>query len=104
MLAGTAQKMILNLVSTAAMVRQGKVYENLMVDVRATNAKLRDRAVRIVMAGAPAERDEAEAAISAAGGSAKIAIVMVALQIDAADAAARLEAAGGWVRRALEAR
>lgn len=103
LLAGTAQKIVLNLVSTAAMVRQGKVYENLMVDVRATNAKLRDRAVRIVMAATATTRDEAEAAVAAAGGNAKTAIIMVVLQLNAAEAAVRLEAAGGWVRRALAA-
>lgn len=100
--AGTAQKLILNLLTTAAMVRIGKVYGNLMVDVRATNAKLRDRAVRIVMAAAEAERSEAEYALQQAKGEAKAAIVMLRKKLSAPEAARRLAEAGGWVRKALE--
>jgi N-acetylmuramic acid 6-phosphate etherase len=100
--AGTAQKLILNLLTTAAMVRMGKVYGNLMVDVRATNAKLRDRAVRIVMAATGAGRKEAEAALQQADGQAKTAIVILYKNLPASEAAQRLEAAGGWVRKALE--
>ncbi|HLK56835.1 MAG TPA: N-acetylmuramic acid 6-phosphate etherase [Chthonomonadaceae bacterium] len=99
--AGTAQKLILNLLTTAAMVRLGKVYGNLMVDVQATNAKLRDRAARIVMAAAEVERPEAEAALHQAEGSAKTAIVMLRLGVSSLEAAQRLEAAGGSVREAL---
>jgi N-acetylmuramic acid 6-phosphate etherase len=99
--AGSAQKMILNLLTTATMVRLGKVYGNLMVDVRATNAKLRDRAARIVMAATGVDRQEADTALVAAEGSARTAIVMVKLGVDASEAAARLAAAGGAVRVAL---
>lgn len=99
--AGTAQKLILNLLTTAAMVRMGKVYSNLMVDVQATNTKLRDRATRIVMAATGVERDVAEEALSRAGGHCKVAIVMLALGISAEEAARRLQAAGGWVRAVL---
>jgi N-acetylmuramic acid 6-phosphate etherase len=103
MKAGTAQKLILNLLTTATMVRLGKVYGNLMVDVRATNRKLRDRAARIVMAAADVDRDEADAALRASDGHVKIAIVMLRLQVDAEEAWERLDNANGWVRAALEA-
>ena len=102
MKAGTAQKLILNLLSTAAMICLGKVYSNLMVDVRATNRKLKDRAARIVMAAANAGREEADAALRAAEGHVKTAIVMLRLGVTAEDAWQRLDAAGGWVRKALE--
>jgi N-acetylmuramic acid 6-phosphate etherase len=101
--AGTAQKLILNLITTAAMVRLGKVYGNLMVDVRATNVKLRDRAARIVMAAAEADRERAEAALRQCDWHCKTAIVMLRLDVNSAEAARRLETAGGWVRAALEA-
>jgi len=101
--AGTAQKLILNLLTTAAMVRLGKVYSNLMVDVRASNVKLQDRAVRILMSAADAERPAAEAALEAAGGQVKTAIVMLRRSVSAQQAAQLLAAADGWVGRALEA-
>lgn len=99
--AGTAQKLLLNLLTTATMIRLGKVYSNLMVDVRATNAKLRDRAVRIVLAATEADPPAAEAALQQADGSAKVAIVMLRRRLSAAEARERLETAGGWVRKAL---
>jgi N-acetylmuramic acid 6-phosphate etherase len=102
--AGTAQKLILNLLTTATMVRLGKVYGNLMADVQATNAKLRDRAERIVMAATGAGRSEAAEALRAADGSAKVAIVMLGTGLSAAEARQRLEANGGFVRAALERR
>lgn len=102
MKAGTAQKLILNLISTAVMIRLGKVYSNLMVDVRATNRKLRDRAARIVMAAADVDREEAEVALRSADGNAKIAIVMLRRQVGAEEAWKRLERANGWVRAALD--
>ncbi len=101
--AGTAQKLILNLLTTAAMVRLGKVYGNLMVDMRATNVKLRDRAARIVMAAAAVDREQAEAALAQCDWRCKTAIVMLRLGISAFEADRRLEATGGWVRAALEA-
>jgi len=100
--AGTAQKLILNLLTTGAMVRLGKVYGNLMVDVKATNTKLRDRAARIVMAAAGVDRAAAETALQQADGHAKTAIVMLRLGVSAQEAARRLKAAHGWVRAALE--
>lgn len=101
--AGTAQKLILNLITTGVMIRLGKVYSNLMVDVRATNLKLRDRAVRIVMAASRADRGAVQTALEGAGGDVKTAIVMLELNIDAGRAQRLLRESGGWVRRALEA-
>lgn len=100
MKAGTATKLVLNTISTGAMIRLGKVYGNLMVDLMAWSEKLVDRGERIVMeCGAP-DRVRARAAIDAAGGSVKVAVVMVRAGIGADDARARLAAAGGSVRRA----
>jgi N-acetylmuramic acid 6-phosphate etherase len=99
--AGTAQKLVLNMLTTLAMVRLGKVYGNLMVDLRATNAKLRQRAVRIVAAAGRADDRRADAALGEAGGRVPVAIVMLRLGIDAKAAAARLDHAGGSLRRAL---
>ncbi len=101
--AGSATKAVLNAISTAAMVRLGKAYENLMVDLRPTNAKLRDRAARIVAAAARRPRDEAEALLEAAGGEVKTAIVMGALGLGAPAARRRLARARGHVRAALSA-
>jgi N-acetylmuramic acid 6-phosphate etherase len=100
--AGTAQKLILNLLTTATMVRLGKVYGNLMVDVRATNVKLRDRAIRIVMAAADAPHADAEATLSQADWRCKTAIVMLKRHITAPEATRLLDASNGWVRAALE--
>ncbi len=100
--AGTAQKLVLNMLSTLTMVRLGKTYGNLMVDVRVTNEKLRDRAIRIVeQAAGASRRREAAAALDAAGEDAKVAIAMLRAGVDADAARARLDAAGGHLRRAL---
>ena len=103
MKAGTATKMVLNMISTAAMVQLGKVYGNLMVDLRATNDKLRDRGARIVAAVCGIERSAALAQLEAARGSVRHAILMTQLGISCAEAERRLEAAGGRLRAALEA-
>lgn len=100
--AGTSQKMILNMLSTAAMVKIGKVYGNLMVDVSPTNTKLNARAVRIVCAATDCTPDEASAALAASGQHAKTAIVMILCGLDAAAARARLEAGGGFIRTAID--
>ncbi len=100
--AGSAQKMVLNMLSTAAFVRLHKVYGNLMVDLQATNAKLQERARRIVALAAGVDRADAEVAVQQAGGEVKTAIVMLRHNVDAAAARARLAAHGGSVRRALE--
>jgi N-acetylmuramic acid 6-phosphate etherase len=102
--AGSATKAVLNAISTAAMVRAGKVYENLMVDLRPGSDKLRDRAVRIVAAASGAERPVAEAALVAAKGEVKVAIVALLLDQSPAQARRRLAAAGGRVRAALSPR
>jgi N-acetylmuramic acid 6-phosphate etherase len=99
--AGTATKMILNMVTTGAMIRIGKAYGNLMVDLRATNAKLVDRSERIVMEVTGVGRDEARALLEGAGGRVKTAIVMHARGAGRADAERALEAGGGVVRRVV---
>jgi len=99
--AGTAQKLVLNMLSTLAMVRLGKTYGNLMVDVRVTNEKLRDRARRIVEQAAAVGPEEAGAALTAAGDEAKVAVVMLRAGLSAGQARERLLAAGGHLRRAL---
>lgn len=98
MKAGTATKLALNTLSTALMVRSGRVYQNLMVDLRASNAKLRDRAARIVATLTGLPRESALALLDQAGGAAKTAVVMARLGVARADAEARLAAAGGRLR------
>ncbi len=98
---GTAQKMVLNMISTGAMMEIGKTYGNLMVDVQATNRKLKARAVRIVCQVTGATRDRAEDALSQAGGSAKLAIILLQTGATPDDARLRLARAGGFLRRAL---
>jgi N-acetylmuramic acid 6-phosphate etherase len=102
MKAGTAQKLILNTISTVSMIRLGKTFGNLMVDVVASNSKLRGRARRAVALATNASEDEADAALEAAGGDAKVAIVSLLAGLDAESARSRLEAAGGVVRRGLD--
>ena len=99
--AGTATKLVCNMITTGAMIRVGKSYGNLMVDLRATNVKLTDRAERIVMEVSRVSRDEARALLAKAGGAVKLAIVMHALGIDASDAEQRLAASGGVIRRVI---
>ena len=99
---GTAQKLVLNTISTVSMVRTGKTFGNLMVDVRATNDKLRARVRRIVELATGASPDEVEAALEAAGGEAKVAIVSLLAEVDADTARSRLDAADGRIRAALE--
>lgn len=100
--AGTAQKLILNLLTTASMVKMGKVYSNLMVDVRASNNKLKNRALRIVMAAAEVDAEAAAKALDEANGHCKTAIVMLLLGISAAEAKQRLEETNGFVRQAIQ--
>lgn len=99
--AGTAQKLVCNMISTASMVRTGKAYSNLMVDVRPTNAKLLDRAERIVAAATGAEPAAARAALGAADEHAKTAVVMLLASRSAEDAAALLTRSNGDVRGAV---
>jgi N-acetylmuramic acid 6-phosphate etherase len=101
MKAGTAQKLVLNTLSTVTMVKLGKTYGNLMVDVHASNEKLRARARRAVALATGAGADEVDAAIAAAEGDAKVALVVLATGVDAPAARERLAAAGGVVRDAV---
>jgi N-acetylmuramic acid 6-phosphate etherase len=100
--AGTAQKVVLNTLSTLVMIQLGRTFGNLMVDVRSTNQKLRHRARRMVVAATGADESEADDALDAAAGDHKVAIVSLLAGIDAATASARLAAADGRVRAALE--
>lgn len=99
--AGTATKLVLNQISTLTMVQLGKCYENLMVDLRATNAKLRDRAIRIVCTVAAVDRTAAQRFLDAAGGQAKLACLMARRNLDAGAAQALLNSHGGSLRAAL---
>ncbi len=101
MKAGTAQKLVLNMLTTGAMIRSGKVYGNLMVDVEATNLKLVQRQINIVMEATGCTRDIAEQALQACGGRCKTAIVMVLGQLSAEQATHLLADNGGFIRQAL---
>jgi len=100
--AGTAQKLVLNTISTVAMIRLGKTYGDLMVDLRASNDKLEARARRIVREAAGVSDDEAREALEAAGGSAKVAVVALIAELDPDAARSRLEQAGGSIEAALQ--
>ncbi|WP_347041826.1 N-acetylmuramic acid 6-phosphate etherase [Brachybacterium nesterenkovii] len=100
--AGTAQKLVCNMISTASMVRTGKAFGNLMVDVRPTNEKLVDRAQRIVTDATGSDRHTAALALDAAGGHAKTAIVMLMADCSAEHARVLLDRTGGDVRSAVE--
>ena len=102
MKAGTAQKLVLNMITTAAFVRMGKAYENMMVDLMATSEKLVERSRRTVMTVTGADYASAARAIEDAGRSVKTAIVMLKLGCARSEAEARLGRAGGFVRVALE--
>ena len=99
--AGTATKLVLNMLSTAVLASLGYVHGNLMVNVQPTNGKLRDRAVRIVAELTDLAADAAEAVFVAAGGEVKTAVVMSRLGLSPEQARARLERAGGVLRIAL---
>jgi len=102
MKAGTATKLVLNMLSTAVMIRLGHVYGNLMVNVQPKNSKLLDRARRIISAAAGVDYERAAGYLDSAGGKVKVAIVMARLGISREDAEARLRAAGGRVSEALK--
>lgn len=103
MKAGTATKLVLNMISTAVMIRLGYVYGNLMVNVEPKNSKLEDRARRIIAEAAAVSYETAGELLQKAGGSVKVAIVMARLVVDRAGAEALLAAAGGRVGEALQA-
>jgi N-acetylmuramic acid 6-phosphate etherase len=100
--AGTAQKLVLNMISTISMIRLGKTFGNLMVDLVPSNEKLRARARSIVREAADVSAEEADNALARAGGDPKVAIVSLLAGLDPEEARARLAGAGGVVRRAVE--
>ncbi len=99
---GTAQKLVLNMLTTASMIRLGKSYQNLMVDVRATNRKLIARAVRIVMQATDCQHEEAEALLKESHNNAKLAILMHLTGMNYEQATAKLSQSDGFLRRAME--
>ncbi len=101
MKAGTAQKLILNMITTGAMIKMGKVFGNLMVDVEATNAKLVERQIRIVMQATECERAVAEEALSQCQRHCKTAILMILAGVDAPQATQMLNQNKGFIRKAL---
>lgn len=102
MKSGTAQKLVLNMLTTASMVRLGKVYENMMIDLQMTNKKLVERSKRIVMTITGKSYDEATDYLQKAGGHVKTALVMIRANVTAEEAKERLNKADGFVRQAIE--
>lgn len=100
--AGTAQKLILNMLSTVSMVQIGKVYKNLMVDVQPTNEKLEERSKRIIMQATECDYDVAEKAFYGAGNNVKVAIVMVLTNNDATSAKELLSQSKGFIQEAIK--
>lgn len=101
--AGTAEKMVLNMISTSTMIQLGKVYQNLMVDLRATNYKLIERSKRIHMILTGSTYDDATQTLNEAGGSLKVSVLMTKRQINRDTAVELLEKSQHFLRRALEA-
>jgi N-acetylmuramic acid 6-phosphate etherase len=99
--AGTSQKMVLNMLSTAVMARLGHVYENLMIDMMLTNKKLAERALRILAEASGRSVSAAEHALRAAGHDMRVGLVMLKLRVGAMEARKRLRAADGDLRKAL---
>ena len=102
MKSGTAQKLVLNMITTAAMVRLGKVYENMMVDLQRTSEKLVERGIRTVMMVTGVDYEEADAVLDECDGHVKTAIVMILADLGVKDARRRLEEKEGFVRPAIE--
>jgi N-acetylmuramic acid 6-phosphate etherase len=102
MKSGTAQKLVLNMITTAAMVRLGKVYENMMVDLRRTSEKLVERGIRTVMMVTGVDYDAADDVLDRCDGHVKTAIVMVLADVDVNEARRRLDETDGFVRPAIE--
>ncbi len=102
MKSGTAQKLVLNMITTTSMVRLGKIYENMMVDLQMNSQKLEERAKRVVMTVTGLEYEEAMKYLEQAGGHVKTALVMILADVDADEARARLKQANGFVREALK--
>ena len=102
MKSGTAQKLVLNMITTTAMVRLGKVYENMMIDLQMTNLKLKERAKKVVMTVTGVGYDEAQEYLERADGHVKTALVMIKAGVSKSDAVQRLVRADGFVRAAIE--
>jgi N-acetylmuramic acid 6-phosphate etherase len=102
MKSGTAQKLVLNMITTASMVRLGKVYENMMVDLQRTSEKLVERGIRTVMMVTGVDYEEADAVLDRCDGHVKTAIVVILADVGAEEAHRRLEATDGFVRPAIE--
>ncbi len=102
MKSGTAQKLVLNMITTATMIRLGKVYENMMIDLQMTNRKLEERSKRVIMTITGLAYEAAASALKEAGGHVKTALVMIRAGVTRADAEKRLEKARGFVREAIE--
>lgn len=102
MKSGTAQKLILNMITTTAMIRIGKVYENMMIDLQMTNQKLVERSKRIVMIITGVSYEEAEKYLKEAKGNVKTALVMILANVDYEEAVRRLKLSDGFVRKAIE--
>ncbi|WP_223592436.1 N-acetylmuramic acid 6-phosphate etherase [Neobacillus bataviensis] len=99
--AGTAQKLVLNMISTASMIGIGKVYKNLMVDMKPTNQKLIERSKRIIMDATEADYETASRTFDESGQHVKTAIVMILANCDAASARKKLAEHGGWIRKSV---
>ena len=102
MKAGTAQKMVLNMITTGAMTRLGYVYENMMVNVHMKNNKLVERGIGILMRACNVDRETAVNTIKVAGKSVRVALVMLKAKVDKPEAMRRLQVGEGNVRRAIE--
>ena len=102
MKSGTAQKLVLNMLTTASMIRIGKCYQNLMVDVQASNEKLKARAVKIVMEATDCTKEIAETALLQAGNHAKLSILMILANVDKTQAEKMLAENQGKLRQALQ--
>jgi N-acetylmuramic acid 6-phosphate etherase len=102
MKSGTAQKLVLNMLTTTSMIRMGKVYENMMIDLQMTNKKLVERSKRIVMTITGISYEEAAEYLHKAGGHVKTALVMIRAGVDAEEAKARLARTDGFVRKAID--
>jgi len=102
MKSGTAQKLVLNMITTTAMIRLGKVYENMMIDLQMTNEKVKERAKRVVMTITGATYEDAAEQLTKAGGHVKTALVMMKAKVSKEEAQERLRKADGFVRAAIE--
>ncbi len=104
MKSGTAQKLVLNMLTTASMIRLGKVYENMMIDLQMTNKKLVERSKRIVMTITGLSYEESEKYLKKADGHVKTALVMIKVNVNADEARSLLKKADGFVRKAIESK